>query len=104
MKSKKFAIEGREAWGTIIHDVQDHEGNTDAYVDSIDDEKGFIIYTVDGVNIKSMLTLKLELTIKQFLLILKWDTKTKDDVQNVDGNKDVKLLRNLKMLKRCRLM
>lgn len=103
MKSKKFAIEGREAWGTIIHDVQDHEGNTDAYVDSIDDEKGFIIYTVDGVRYKVDADIKVGTDDKTVSADIKWDTKTKDDVQNVDGNKDVKTVEESKDVKKMSL-
>lgn len=43
---KNFEIEGREAWGDIIKEVQSHEGEG-AYVDSV--EKDHIIYTKDDV-------------------------------------------------------
>lgn len=77
--SKKFEIEGREAWGEIIAEVQAHEGK-DAYVDSV--EKDHIIFTVDDVRYRVEADVEVDDDDKKVEADIYWDTKKEDAVQN----------------------
>lgn len=75
MKNTKFEIEGREAWGDVIKQVQSHEGK-DAYVDSI--EKDHIIYTIKNVRYRVEADVEVGKDDKSVKATIKWDTKKKD--------------------------
>lgn len=79
--SKKFEIEGREAWGEIIAEVQAHEGK-DAYVDSV--EKDHIIFTVDDVRYRVEADIEVDCDDKKVEADIYWDTKKEDKVQKED--------------------
>ena len=83
--SKKFEIEGREAWGDIIAKVQEHEGD-DAYVDSVEDDH--IIFTIDDVRYRVEADVKVGEDDKTVDADIHWDTKKKDAVQDEDDDKD----------------
>lgn len=76
-EEKKFEIEGREAWGDVIKEVQDHEGK-DAYVESV--EKDHIIYKIgkDGDRMTVKADVKVGKDDKKVSAKIDWDTKKKD--------------------------
>ena len=76
--SEKFEIEGREAWGDIIAEVQKHEGE-DAYVDSV--EKDHIIFTIDDVRYRVDADVEVGEDDKTVKANIHWDTKKEDKVQ-----------------------
>lgn len=78
--AKKLAIEGREAWGEVIKEVQSHEGKN-VYVDSI--EKDHIIYTKDGVRYRVEADVEVGKDDKTVKADIKWDTIKKDRVQKM---------------------
>ena len=81
--SKNFEIEGREAWGEIIKEVQEHEGK-DAYVDSVEDD--YIIFTIDDVRYRVEADVEVGEDDKTVKADIHWDTKKEDDVQDVDDD------------------
>lgn len=81
VKYRRFEIEGREAWAKVIKDVQAHEDDEKAYVESIDDEKGFIIYRSKGVRYKVKADIKVGKDDKTVSADIKWDTVEKDKEQ-----------------------
>ena len=83
--SKNFEIEGREAWGEIIDEVQEHEGK-DAYVDSVEDDH--IIFTIDDVRYRVDADIKVGEDDKSVKADIHWDTKKEDAVQDVDEDDD----------------
>ena len=83
--SKKFEIEGREAWGDIIAQVQEHEGD-DAYVDSVEDDH--IIFTVDDVRYRVEADVEVGEDDKTVKADIHWDTKKEDAVQKEDDDED----------------
>lgn len=83
--SKKFEIEGREAWADIIAEVQEHEGK-DAYVDSVEDDH--IIFTVDDVRYRVDADIEVGEDDKTVKADIHWDTKKKDEVQNESDDDD----------------
>ncbi len=85
MSKAKFEIEGREAWGDVIKEVQDHEGS-DAYVDSIEDDH--IIFTVDDVRYRVEADVEVGEDDKTVKADIHWDTKKKDEVQDEDDDED----------------
>ena len=85
--SKNFEIEGREAWGEIIDEVQEHEGK-DAYVDSVEDDH--IIFTIDDVRYRVDADVKVGEDDKSVKADIHWDTKKEDDVQKVDNSDEEK--------------
>lgn len=80
MSTKKFEIEGREAWGDVIKQVQSHEGDK-AYVDSI--EKDHIIYTIDNVRYRVEADVEVGEDDKTVHATIKWNTKKKDADQKM---------------------
>lgn len=75
--TKKMAdIQGREAWGEIIKKVESHEKG--AYVESIDDKKGQIIYTKDDVKYVVKADIKVGKDDKTIDAEIHWDTVKKD--------------------------
>lgn len=79
MAEEKFAIEGREAWGDVIKQVEDHEGGH-VYVDSI--EKNKIIYTTkDGVRYDVEADVKAGEDDKTVDAKIDWKTKKKSEDQ-----------------------
>ena len=85
--SKEFEIEGREAWGDIIAQVQEHEGD-DAYVDSVEDDH--IIFTIDDVRYRVEADVKVGEDDKSVKADIHWDTKKEDAVQKEDDDDDDK--------------
>lgn len=83
----KFAIEGREAWGDVIHKVQEHEGKG-AYVDSV--EKDHIIYTKDNVRYRVEADVSVGKDDKTVSASIKWDTVKKDKDQKMACNSEEK--------------
>ena len=83
--SKKFEIEGREAWGDVIAQVQEHEGK-DAYVDSVEDDH--IIFTIDDVRYRVDADVEVGEDDKTVKADIHWDTKKKDAVQHEDDDDD----------------
>ena len=85
--SKKFEIEGREAWADVIAEVQKHEGK-DAYVDSVEDDH--IIFTIDDVRYRVDADIEVGEDDKTVKADIHWDTKKKDEVQaeSEDDKKD----------------
>ena len=83
--SKKLEIEGREAWGDVIAQVQEHEGK-DAYVDSVEDDH--IIFTIDDVRYRVDADVEVGEDDKTVKADIHWDTKKKDAVQHEDDDKD----------------
>ena len=81
--SKKFEIEGREAWGDVIAQVQEHEGK-DAYVDSIEDDH--IIFTIDDVRYRVDADVEVGEDDKAVKADIHWDTKKEDAVQHEDDD------------------
>ena len=81
--SKKFEIEGREAWGDVIAQVQEHEGK-DAYVDSIEDDH--IIFTIDDVRYRVDADVEVGEDDKTVKADIHWDTKKEDAVQHEDDD------------------
>ena len=81
--NKEFAIEGREAWGDVIDQVQKHEGK-DAYVDSV--EKNHIIYTKDKVRYRVEADVEVGKDDKTVKAKIKWDTVKKDADQNMSDD------------------
>lgn len=81
--SKKFEIEGREAWGDVIAQVQEHEGK-DAYVDSVEDDH--IIFTIDDVRYRVDADVEVGEDDKTVKADIHWDTKKKDAVQHEDDD------------------
>ena len=77
--SKKFEIEGREAWGDIIAQVQEHEGD-DAYVDSVEDDH--IIFTVDDVRYRVEADVKVGEDDKTVDADIHWDTNSRTGYNN----------------------
>lgn len=78
MANKNFEIEGREAWGDVIKQVQSHEGKG-AYVDSI--EKDHIIFTKDNVRYRVDADVEVGKDDKTVKATIKWDTLKKDAQQ-----------------------
>lgn len=88
MAEKKFEIEGREAWGDVIKEVESHEGNG-VYVDSI--EKDHIIFTQDKVRYCVDADVQVSPDDKKVSAKIDWGTKKKDaDQKFADDEKDVK--------------
>jgi hypothetical protein len=83
--SKKFEIEGREAWGDVIAQVQKHEGK-DVYVDSVEDDH--IIFIIDDVRYRVDADVEVGEDDKTVKADIHWDTKKKDAVQHEDDDKD----------------
>ena len=83
--SKNFEIEGREAWGDIIAEVQEHEGK-DAYVDSVEDDH--IIFTIDDVRYRVDADIEVGEDDKSVKAEIHWDTKKEDAVQDEDKDED----------------
>jgi hypothetical protein len=81
--TKKFEVEGREAWGDVIKAVQDHEGGK-VYVDSI--EKDHIIYTKDDVRYRVDADVKVAPDDKKVSADIKWGTKKKDADQKMSDD------------------
>ena len=81
--SKNFEIEGREAWGDIIAQVQEHEGK-DAYVDSVEDDH--IIFTIDDVRYRVDADVEVGEDDKTVKADIHWDTKKEDAVQHEDDD------------------
>ena len=81
--SKKFEIEGREAWGDVIAQVQKHEGK-DAYVDSVEDDH--IIFTIDDVRYRVDADVEVGKDDKTVKADIHWDTKKEDAVQHKDDD------------------
>lgn len=88
MATGKLEIEGREAWGEVIKDVQKHEGK-DAYVDSI--EKDHIIYTIDDVRYRVDADVEVGKDDKTVHADIKWGTKKKDADQKMSAPKGEKM-------------
>lgn len=79
-KYKKFAIEGREAWGDVIKQVEEHEGGH-VYVDSVEKDK--IIYTdKDGVRYDVKSDVKVGKDDKTVEAKIDWTTKKKSEDQD----------------------
>lgn len=83
--SKKFEIEGREAWADIIAEVQEHEGK-DAYVDSVEDDH--IIFTINDVRYRVDADVEVGEDDKTVKADIHWDTKKKDEVQAESEDED----------------
>ena len=81
--SKNFEIEGREAWGDIIAQVQEHEGK-DAYVNSVEDDH--IIFTIDDVRYRVDADVEVGEDDKTVKADIHWDTKKEDAVQHEDDD------------------
>ena len=88
-EEKKFEIEGREAWGDVIKEVQDHEGK-DAYVESV--EKDHIIYKIgkDGDRMTVKADVKVGKDDKKVSAKIDWDTKKKDADQKEFADDETK--------------
>lgn len=86
MSNKNFEIEGREAWGEVIQQVQSHEGKG-AYVDSV--EKDHIIFTKDGVRYRVDADVEVGKDDKKVKSTIKWDTLKKDYQQKQFDEDDV---------------
>lgn len=84
MSEEKFEIEGREAWGDVIKQVQDHEGKG-ACVDSV--EKDHIIYTKDDVRYRVEADVKVGEDDKTVSADIHWDTVKKDEQQKMPEGK-----------------
>ena len=81
--SKNFEIEGREAWGDIIAQVKEHEGDS-AYVDSVEDD--YIIFTIDDVRYRVEADIQVGEDDKTVKAVIDWDSKKKDEVQDEDDD------------------
>lgn len=75
MAEEKFEIEGREAWGEVIDEVEKHEGKG-VYVDSV--EKDHIIYTKDKVRYRVDADVEVGKDDKKVHASIHWDTAKKD--------------------------
>lgn len=75
MEKEQFEIEGREAWGEVINEVEKHEGKG-VYVDSV--EKDHIIYTKDKVRYRVGADVEVGKDDKKVHASIHWDTVKKD--------------------------
>lgn len=79
MENKEFAIQGREAWGDVISQVEKHEGGH-VYVDSVEKDK--IIYTTkDGVRYDVKADVEVGKDDKTVDAKIDWATKKKSEDQ-----------------------
>ena len=85
--SKKFEIEGREAWADVIAAVEEHEGK-DVYVETVDDD--YIIFTIDDVRYRVDADIEVGDDDKTVKIDIFWDTKRKDEDQKSHDDKDKK--------------
>ncbi|MDD4804708.1 MAG: hypothetical protein PHN69_06115 [Candidatus Pacebacteria bacterium] len=80
MENETFAIQGREAWGAVIAQVEKHEGGH-VYVDSV--EKNKIIFTSkDGVRYDVKATVEVGKDDKTVKAEIDWGSKTKSKDQS----------------------
>jgi hypothetical protein len=85
MAEKEFEIEGREAWGDVIKEIQSHEGK-DAYVESV--EKDHIIYKKGNTRYVVKADVQVGKDDKKVSAKIDWGTSKKDADQKEFAEKD----------------